>query len=112
MTLTKAGKSDRRSGPKLGLKIPRRLKVALNHCDCGNPKGLNAVAQHEDNGEYQELAVMVYLRHGLVADILIGLDGVTGDLRVLVSTDENPDEHTVAIYPLREKSKAVDTLWG
>ena len=111
MKLTKAGRRDRRCGPKPNLKIPRRLKVALNHYDCGDPKGLSAVAQHEDNGDYQELAVMVYDRHGIVADILIGLDGDNGDLRILLSTDENPDEHTIAIYPLREKSKAVDTLW-
>lgn len=43
-------------------------------------------------------------------DVLVGLNE-DGELRVLVSTDGDSDAHTIAMYPIRRKRKAVDVNW-
>lgn len=96
-----------------------KVRMRLTHVEAPASTHLEAEMNASDGGgmEYQEMSVSVFDHNHpegkdgtplMVADILIGLDGVNGELRVLVSTDSQPDGHTFAIYPLREKAKAAE----
>lgn len=56
---------------------------------------------------YQEICVAAFRGKKCIADILIGLNA-KGELRVLISGENYPDEHALAVYPQRRHGRMAE----
>jgi len=87
-----------------------------------NPHGFTVLAEPSgDPGLFDELRIRVFKNAGAtnnsdksaVADVLIGLDMTLLEPRVLITTGGHGDgDHTIAAYPLRSGSGAVEPING
>jgi hypothetical protein len=77
--------------------------------DGNNSAGYSAEASRTgDAGIYEEVRISIFHEDDCVADVLAGLSS-DGEPRILVTHGGDGDgDHRIAVYPLREISKAVD----